>query len=119
MTEKLKCFCSEAAALAESVPQAAWMVAAAYLAIVNLAAFLLFGIDKRRARRKAGHPDLRRIPERTLLLLAALGGSLGALLGMRVWHHKTRHRTFCWGIPFLLALQLAILWAAALAATGR
>ena len=73
-----------------------------YLLAANLAAFLLMGIDKRRARR-----DKRRIPERTLFLSAVLGGALGGTLGMRLFHHKTRHWYFRWGYPLLLILQLA------------
>ncbi len=79
-----------------------------WLALINLAAFLAFGLDKRRARRKEARPSVRRVPERTLFLLAALGGSAGALLGMRFFHHKTRHRSFRWGLPALLLLQLAL-----------
>lgn len=79
-----------------------------WLAAVNLIAFTLFGIDKRRAKRGKW-----RIAERTLLLLAALGGSVGALLGMRVWHHKTRHLSFRIGIPLILGLQLVLaVWTA-------
>ena len=74
-----------------------------WLAAVNLIAFTLFGIDKRRAKRGKW-----RIAERTLLLWAALGGSVGALLGMRVWHHKTRHLSFRIGIPLIFLAQLAL-----------
>ena len=79
------------------------LAAGAYLLLVNLAAFFTFGADKRRARRAA-----RRVPERTLFLLALLGGSLGALCGMRVFHHKTRHWYFRFGIPAILLAQLAL-----------
>ncbi len=75
---------------------------AAYLAAANLAAFAAFGVDKRRAKRGAW-----RIPERTLFLLAILGGSIGAFLGMYVFHHKTKHWYFRWGIPAILLLQCA------------
>ena len=74
-----------------------------YLVIINLIAFLTFGADKRRARR-----DRRRVRERTLFLLAILGGSIGALLGMYVFRHKTRHWYFCVGIPAILILQIAL-----------
>ena len=74
-----------------------------YLVIINLIAFLTFGADKRRARR-----DRRRVRESTLFLLAALGGSIGALLGMYVFRHKTRHWYFCVGIPAILILQIAL-----------
>ena len=72
-----------------------------YLILVNLIAFALYGIDKRRAKQGAW-----RISEYTLLLVALLGGSLGALLGMRYFRHKTRHRKFRYGVPLILLLQL-------------
>ena len=75
-----------------------------YLLLVNAAAFLAFGEDKRRAKRREW-----RIPEATLMGLAAAGGSLGALAGMRFFHHKTRHRKFTAGIPALLIAQIALL----------
>ncbi len=75
-----------------------------YLLLVNLAAFAMMGMDKFRARR-----GLWRIPERTLLLTALVGGSLGAFLGMRLFRHKTRHRAFSIGIPGMLLLH-ALLW---------
>ena len=74
-----------------------------YLAVVNLAAFALMGVDKLRAKRGAW-----RIPERTLFLPAILGGSPGAILGMQVFRHKTRHRQFAVGIPLILLVQLVI-----------
>lgn len=79
-----------------------WQALGLYLLAVNLAAFALMGMDKRRARRGAW-----RIPERTLFLPALLGGALGGVLGMRTFNHKTRHWYFRWGFPLLLALQLA------------
>lgn len=75
-----------------------------YLLLVNAAAFLAFGEDKRRAKKREW-----RIPEATLMGLAAAGGSLGALAGMRFFHHKTRHRKFTAGIPALLIAQIALL----------
>lgn len=74
-----------------------------YLLAVNAAAFVLFGADKRQARR-----GRRRIPEKTLLLSAGLGGCVGAILGMRVFHHKTLHKRFRYGLPAILALQLLL-----------
>jgi uncharacterized membrane protein YsdA (DUF1294 family) len=74
-----------------------------YLCAVNLVAFCLFGIDKRRAVRGAW-----RIKERTLFLSAILGGSIGAILGMQVFRHKTKHSSFVFGIPAILICQLAI-----------
>ena len=79
-----------------------WQALGLYLLAVNLAAFVLMGADKRKARRGAW-----RISERTLFLPALLGGALGGVLGMRTFHHKTRHWYFRWGFPLLLALQLA------------
>ncbi|USF26183.1 hypothetical protein N510_001101 [Firmicutes bacterium ASF500] len=79
-----------------------WQALGLYLLAVNLAAFVLMGVDKRKARRGAW-----RISERTLFLPALLGGALGGVLGMRTFHHKTRHWYFRWGFPLLLALQLA------------
>ena len=78
-----------------------------YLFGLNLTAFVLMGTDKRRARRHA-----RRIPETTLLLTAVIGGSFGALLGLLVFRHKTRHPAFSVGLPVILILQLiCIRWA--------
>ncbi len=80
-----------------------YIVLAVYLVLVNVIAFTAFGADKRRARK-----DRWRVPERTLFLLALLGGSLGALLGMRVFRHKTKHWYFRVFIPLILLLQLAV-----------
>lgn len=85
-----------------------WGLLACWLVLINLAAFFAFGLDKRKAKRKEKRPSVRRVPEKTLFLLAALGGSAGAWLGMRVWRHKTLHRSFRLGIPLILALQTAI-----------
>lgn len=74
-----------------------------YLLIINALGFVIMLADKQRSRKK-----LWRIPESTLLTVAALGGSIGALAGMRVFHHKTRKRKFTLGIPLILALQLAL-----------
>ncbi len=73
-----------------------------YLAIVNLLAFIVFGIDKRRARKKRW-----RIPEITLIMFAAIGGSIGALIGMFFWHHKTKKLKFLFAVPALLILWIA------------
>ena len=74
-----------------------------YLLAINLAAFAVYGIDKRRARKQAW-----RVPEKTLFLLAILGGSIGALAGMHAFHHKTRHWYFRFGIPAILILQIVL-----------
>ncbi len=73
------------------------------LFLINLVTFLVYGLDKLKAKR-----DKRRIRERTLFLLAIFGGSIGALLGMRLFRHKTRHWYFRWGIPAILLLQIAL-----------
>lgn len=72
-----------------------------YLLLINISAFALFGADKRKARRNAW-----RISEKALFLSAVLGGSLGALIGMRLFHHKTKHWYFVIGIPAILVLQI-------------
>lgn len=75
----------------------------AYLLIINAAAFFLMMMDKFRAQKK-----LWRIPEATLMLFALLGGSVGALLGMYTFHHKTRKVKFFVGIPVILAVQVLL-----------
>jgi len=74
-----------------------------YLLIANLALLLLMGLDKSRSKRRG-----RRIPEVTLFLLAIIGGSLGGLLGMCAFRHKTKHASFVFGFPVILALQIAL-----------
>ena len=73
-----------------------------YLLIVNVIGFCSMGLDKRKARKNQW-----RIPEATLFAIAFLGGSLGSVLGMHVFHHKTRHWYFRYGMPLILVLQLA------------
>jgi uncharacterized membrane protein YsdA (DUF1294 family) len=80
-----------------------------YLLGINLLTFFVYGIDKWKAKR-----DKWRIPEATLLMLAALGGSVGALLGMTVFHHKTKHKKFLIGVPLILLAQLAVAYFIAL-----
>ncbi len=72
--------------------------------ILNVVTFFVYGIDKFKAKK-----SLWRIPESTLLILAAVGGSVGAYLGMKVWHHKTLHKKFSLGVPAILLLHLALL----------
>ena len=74
-----------------------------YLLLINAAAFILMLVDKRKARKNRW-----RIPERTLILSAALGGSIGALLGMYTFRHKTKHLKFTLGIPAILIAQIAL-----------
>lgn len=76
----------------------------AYLAVINVVTFFMYGIDKWKAKRSKW-----RIPEATLLLMAVLGGSLGAWLGMKLWHHKTLHKKFRYGIPLILVAQIALI----------
>lgn len=75
-----------------------------YLLIINAVSFILMLADKRKAKKNAW-----RIPEATLMGVAAIGGSLGGMLGMRLFRHKTKHPKFSIGIPVLLALHIALL----------
>lgn len=80
----------------------------AFYALMSLAAFFVYGLDKRRAVR-----DAWRVPERTLLALAACGGAAGALLAMAAFRHKTRKKKFTFTVPALLCLQAALaVWTA-------
>ena len=76
-------------------------VLTAYLVLVNAAAFILMLLDKQKARRSAW-----RISEATLLGVAVIGGSIGAILGMYLFRHKTRHLKFTLGLPLILAVQV-------------
>ncbi len=75
-----------------------------YLLAINAVAFIMYGIDKYKAKKAKW-----RIPETTLLLLAVLGGSIGAWMGMKVRHHKTIHKKFKYGIPAILLIQIALM----------
>ena len=75
-----------------------------YLIIINIVTFLVYGIDKLKAKKA-----LWRIREASLLMLAILGGSIGAWLDMKVWHHKTLHKKFRYGIPAIIIIQLAVI----------
>ena len=74
------------------------------LIAINTITFLVYGLDKLKAKKGKW-----RIPESTLLLLAIIGGSIGAWFGMKVWHHKTKHKKFKYGIPLIIILQLGVL----------
>ena len=74
-----------------------------YLLAVNIATFFLYGIDKYKAKKGRW-----RISEATLLLMAVIGGSIGAWAGMRIWHHKTMHKKFKYGIPVIIILQVVL-----------
>lgn len=75
-----------------------------YLLLVNIFGLLVMGMDKSRARKRKW-----RIPEKTLFLVSAIGGSVGTLTGMYLFHHKTRHWYFVIGMPLILIIQLACL----------
>ena len=75
-----------------------------YLLAINAVAFIVYGIDKYKAKKAKW-----RISEATLFLLAVLGGSIGAWMGMKVWHHKTMHKKFKYGIPAILLIQIALM----------
>ena len=74
-----------------------------YLLAINIATFFLYGIDKYKAKKNKW-----RISEATLLTMAAIGGSIGAWAGMRLWHHKTIHKKFKYGIPVIIIFQVAL-----------
>lgn len=76
-----------------------------YLILINIITFIAFGLDKQRARRNKW-----RISEAALLMLAVLGGSLGAEIGMYGFHHKTRHPRFFLGVPAILLLQICLIF---------
>lgn len=105
-----------------------WIALLIYALIVNLTAFILFGVDKRRAQwngeiekqKRKRKPDpvwasrapKRRIPEKTLFAAAAIGGTVGAIAGMWIFRHKTQHWYFVYGLPGILLVQLVIVWIA-------
>lgn len=75
-----------------------------YLIVMNIIGFASMGIDKSKAKRGAW-----RIPEKTLFLIAILGGSIGSILGMKQFRHKTKHKSFTIGMPAILLVQAAII----------
>ena len=79
-------------------------IIAGYFAVMNLIGFAMMGIDKRKAVKK-----LWRIPEFTFFVVALIGGSIGTIIGMHLFHHKTRHWYFVYGLPVILLLQLALI----------
>ena len=74
-----------------------------YLLVINAATFIIYGIDKDKAKKAKW-----RISEATLLTMAAVGGSIGAWLGMKAWH-QTQHRKFKYGVPIILLIQIALM----------
>ena len=99
-----------------------------YLIVINIVTFPVYGIDKWRSTsgrllptgRKKAKQGSWRISEATLLILAVIGGSIGALLGMKVWRHKTQHKKFFaeqsgraerkYGLPLILLAQIALFY---------
>lgn len=75
-----------------------------YLVVINIITFIAYARDKRLAKKA----NARRIPEKTLLLLAAFGGSIGALVAMYTLRHKTLHKKFFLGVPAILIVQTAL-----------
>ena len=78
-------------------------IALIYLAVINMVTFFTYGIDKLKAKKSKW-----RVSEATLLGLAVVGGSIGAWLGMKTWHHKTLHRKFRYGVTAIIIAQLLI-----------
>ena len=74
-----------------------------YLIFINIITFMMYGIDKLKAKKGKW-----RISEATLLRMAIVGGSIGAWAGMRIWHHKTMHKKFRYGIPTIIIMQIAL-----------
>lgn len=85
-----------------------WKILLVWLVCINLFGFLQMFADKRRAQK-----DKWRIPEKRLFLVAAIGGSIGSIVGMRVFRHKTKHKSFVYGMPAILVGQLmavGVMW---------
>ena len=79
-------------------------IALIYLAVINVLTFFLYGIDKLKAKHFKW-----RISEATLIWMAVFGGSIGALLGINIWHHKTQHKKFKYGITLILLVQVTVI----------
>ena len=80
-----------------------WLIILIYLAAVNLFGLIIMGVDKTRAKRRKW-----RIPEATLFLVAAIGGSIGSIAGMYIFRHKTKHLYFVIGMPVILLIQIIV-----------
>ena len=85
------------------MPKELLMILLVYLLMINVVTFLVYAADKRKAKK-----GKMRVPEKTLFLLAGIGGSIGALLGMQVLRHKTKHMSFVIGIPLILIVQILL-----------
>ncbi|MCM1046918.1 MAG: DUF1294 domain-containing protein [Clostridiales bacterium] len=75
-----------------------------YLSVINIIGIAIMGIDKLKAKKRAW-----RVPESTLFVIALIGGSLGTTIGMFLFHHKTKHWYFRYGMPAILIIQVAII----------
>ena len=85
-----------------------WILTA-FLAVMNVAAFVVYGLDKKIAQHGGAEGGrVRRISERALFLWALLGGGIGAFFGMYFWHHKNNHWYFALGIPVIAVLEAAL-----------
>ena len=80
------------------------LIILAVVAVMNVVTFFLYGIDKLKAKHSKW-----RISEATLIWMAVFGGSIGALLGIKIWHHKTQHKKFKYGIPLILLAQIVMI----------
>ena len=92
-----------------------WQADLALVGVMTLVGLGAMGLDKTIARKNGervqrGKKPRRRIPEKTLFLIAALGGSLGVLAGMYLFRHKTKHKSFVFGVPLILVAQIALAW---------
>lgn len=92
-----------------------WQADLVLVGVMTLVGLGAMGLDKTIARKNGervqrGKKPRRRIPEKTLFLIAALGGSLGVLAGMYLFRHKTKHKSFVFGVPLILAAQAALVW---------
>ncbi|MCL7749802.1 DUF1294 domain-containing protein [Halalkalibacter alkaliphilus] len=80
------------------------MIITIYILFANILAFVIMGMDKAKAKSRQ-----RRVPEKTLFLLALVGGSVGIYAGMKKFRHKTRHKSFTLGIPLMIVIQFTVL----------
>ena len=80
-----------------------WKIFIIWLLLINLFGFLQMFVDKYRAKK-----DKWRIPEKQLFFVAVIGGSIGSILGMRIFRHKTKHKSFVIGMPLILMVQVAL-----------
>ena len=81
-----------------------WLIALAYIVVINIVAYIMYGVDKRKAKKHEW-----RTPEAYLIGIALAGGSVGAFAGMKIFHHKTKHVKFFVGIPLIMVIQIAAL----------